>query len=159
MGEENPVSRRSFLTGATGAIGALIGAALGVPAVAYVVGPALQESQAQNWIRVGSISKVELGAPTLFKAKITNQTGWIVNEEEISIYIYTENGADFIALSNICTHLGCRVRWIDDQNQFFCPCHNAVFSKEGDVLAGPPPRPLDRYELKIEDDQIFGLGG
>lgn len=159
MGEEKPVSRRNFLTAATGAIGALIGGALTIPAVAYVVGPALQRRVAQNWLRIGAASKVELGTPTLFKATVTNQTGWIVNEEEISVYVYTENGRDFIALSNICTHLGCRVRWIEDQDQFFCPCHNAVFSKEGDVLAGPPPRPLDRYELKIEDDQIFVLGG
>jgi menaquinol-cytochrome c reductase iron-sulfur subunit len=159
MGEEKPVSRRNFLTAATGAIGALIGGALTIPAVAYVVGPALQRRTAQNWIRIGAASKVELGTPTLFKATVTNQTGWIVNEESISIYIYTENGRDFIALSNICTHLGCRVRWIEDQGQFFCPCHNAVFSRDGDVLDGPPPKPLDRYELKIEDDQIFVLGG
>jgi menaquinol-cytochrome c reductase iron-sulfur subunit len=159
MGEEKPVSRRNFLTAATGAIGALIGGALSIPAVAYVVGPALQRNETQNWIRIGAASKVELGTPTLFKATVTNQTGWIVNEEEISIYIYTENGRDFIALSNICTHLGCRVRWIEDQEQFFCPCHNAVFNREGEVLDGPPPKPLNRYELKIEDDQLFVLGG
>jgi len=90
---------------------------------------------------------------------VEKQVGWIVNEEEISAYILTDDGRNYIALSNICTHLGCRVRWISDQQQFFCPCHNAVFNKEGDVVSGPPPRPLDQYPVKVEDGQIFILGG
>ena len=115
----------------------------------------MQKNQLEEWVRLGSTDKVELGTPTLFKAKIERQTGWIVNEEEISVYILTENGRDYVAMSNICTHLGCRVRWIVDQSQFFCPCHNAVFDQEGNVVSGPPPRPLDRYETKVENNQIF----
>jgi Rieske Fe-S protein len=82
-----------------------------------------------------------------------------VNEEEISIYVLTDDGREFIAMSNVCTHLGCRVRWISDQQLFFCPCHNASFDVEGVVLSGPPPRPLDRFEVKAEDGQLFVLGG
>jgi len=156
---EQPISRRKFLSVATWAIGGVIGVALGIPAVAYILGPALRRQEAQEWIRVGSASKVELGMPTLFKAKIQRKTGWVVNEEEISVYVLTDNGRDFIAMSSICTHLGCRVRWITDQDQFFCPCHNAAFDKSGQVLSGPPPRPLDRFEVKVEDDQLFILGG
>jgi menaquinol-cytochrome c reductase iron-sulfur subunit len=142
----------------TWAVGALISLGLGIPGVAYVVGPALQRQQEGEWIRLGSTAKVDLGTPTLFKATIERRTGWIVNEEEIFFYILTENGRDYIAMSNICTHLGCRVRWLQDQGQFFCPCHNAAFSKDGSVLSGPPPRPLDTYPLKVEEDQIFVLG-
>jgi Rieske Fe-S protein len=159
VSEEQPISRRKFLSVATWAIGGVIGVALGIPAIAYIFGPALKEEEAQTWIRVGSASKVELGAPTLFKVKIERKTGWVVNEEEISVYVLTDNGRDFVAMSSICTHLGCRVRWISDQEQFFCPCHNAAFDKSGSVLSGPPPRPLDRYEVKVEDDQLFILGG
>jgi Rieske Fe-S protein len=157
--EEKPISRRKFLSAATWAIGGVIGVALGIPAVAYILGPALRRQETQEWIRVGSASKVELGMPTLFKAKIQRKTGWVVNEEEISVYVLTDNGRDFIAMSSICTHLGCRVRWITDQDQFFCPCHNATFDKIGQVLSGPPPRPLDRFEVKVEDDQLYILGG
>ena len=71
----------------------------------------------------------------------------------------TDNGRDFLAMSNICTHLGCRVRWIADQEQFFCPCHNGVFDKDGTVVSGPPPRPLDRYEVKVEGETVYILGG
>ena len=159
MDDKQQLKRRDFMSVATWAIGILIGAGLGLPAVAYIIGPALQEKDTLAWIRLGSISKVELGIPTLFKAKIERQTGWVVNEEEISVYVVTENGRDFVAMSNICTHLGCRVRWIKDQDQFFCPCHNGVFDKSGGVVAGPVPRALDRFEVKIEDDQLFILGG
>ncbi len=153
------LSRRRFMSVATGAIGGLIAAAMAIPAIAYIVGPALKSDTDEDWIRIGSASKVELGTPTLFKAKIERQTGWIVSETQLSIYVLTDNGREFVAMSNTCTHLGCRVRWIADQQQFFCPCHNAAFAKDGSVLSGPPPRPLDQYEVKVEDDQLFVLGG
>ena len=158
MSEKKDLSRRSFLALATWAIGGLISAALGVPAIAYIIGPALKLNNVQQWIQLGSTAKVELGTPTLFKAKIERQTGWIVNEEEVSAYALTENGRDFVALSNICTHLGCRVRWVADQERFFCPCHNGVYDKNGNVVSGPPPRPLDHYEVKIENNQLYIKG-
>lgn len=144
---------------ATGAIGGFITAAIAFPAIAYILAPALKRDEAEEWIRLGSASKVELRTPTLFKATIERQTGWIVNETELTFYVLTDNGRDYVAMSNTCTHLGCRVRWIEDQQQFFCPCHNAAFDKEGEVLSGPPPRPLDRYTVKVEDDQLYVLGG
>jgi Rieske Fe-S protein len=69
--------------------------------------------------------------------------------------VLTENGRDYIAMSNICTHLGCRVRWIQERGQFLSPCHNGIFDKLGIVISGPPPRPLDRYEIRLEKDQIY----
>jgi len=159
MTEKKRISRRDFLGMMTWTIGGVISAGMGIPAVSYIVGPALQASENQEWIRLGSAAKVELGTPTLFKVKIEKQTGWIMNETELSVYVLTDNGRDFTAMSNICTHLGCRVRWIDNQKQFFCPCHNAVFDQEGKVLDGPPPQPLERYEIKVEDEQLFILGG
>ena len=159
MGDEQQISRSNFLGLATWAIGGLISLGMGIPAIAYIIGPALSRSSSQEWVRLGPTSKVELKTPTLFKFTIQRKTGWIVNEEEVSVYVLTENGRDFIAMSNICTHLGCRVRWISDREEFFCPCHNGVFDKEGKVVSGPPPRPLDRYEVKVEDDQLLVLGG
>lgn len=157
--EKDQLSRRNFLAIATGAIGGLIGVVMAIPAVAYIVGPALQRRIVENWVRLGPTSKVELGTPTLFKTTVENQTGWITSEEEVSVYALTDDGRDFIALSNVCTHLGCRVRWITDQELYFCPCHNATYDKLGLVLSGPPPRPLDRYETKVEDDQLYILLG
>jgi menaquinol-cytochrome c reductase iron-sulfur subunit len=158
MSEER-LNRRQFLSAATWAIGVLLGAGFGIPAVAYIIGPALRGEDTQEWIRLGSTAKIELGTPTLFKTKIERQTGWVINEEEVSVYVLTENGRDFAVMSNICTHLGCRVRWIDDAGQFFCPCHNGVFDKNGGIVSGPVPRPLDLYEAKVEDGQLYIKGG
>jgi menaquinol-cytochrome c reductase iron-sulfur subunit len=151
---DNQVNRRDFMKTAIVTISGLIGAAIGLPAIPYIIGPALKRN-IDAWIRLGSANKVELNNPTLFKTRIETQTGWINTEEELSVYVLTTNGQDFIAMSNICTHLGCRVRWIPDQESFFCPCHNGVFSKDGNVIDGPPPRPLDRFESKVEDGILF----
>jgi Rieske Fe-S protein len=157
--EKKEVGRKDFLSLTIYAIGGVISFAIGIPAVAYILGPALKKADQQNWIPLGSSSKVEVGVPTLFKAKIEQKAGWITNEQELTFYVITDNGRDFVAMSNVCTHLGCRVRWVDNQGQFFCPCHNAVFDKEGQVVAGPPPKPLNRFEVKVENDQLFVLGG
>ena len=159
MSEEKRLDRRGFLGIATWSIGGLISAILSIPAVAYILGPTLQQESGQNWVRLGSVSKVEIGTPSLFKVSVERKTGWIVSQEEIAAFVLTENGRDFVAMSNICTHLGCRVRWIADQQQFFCPCHNGVFDKNGSVVSGPAPRRLDQYQVKIEDEQLFILGG
>jgi Rieske Fe-S protein len=157
--EEKKVNRKDFLSLAIIAIGGVISFAIGIPAIAYILGPALKKADQQNWIPLGAASKVEIGVPTLFKTKVEQKAGWITNEQELAFYVITDNGRDFVAMSNVCTHLGCRVRWVDDQEQFFCPCHNAAFDKQGQVAAGPPPTPLDRFEVKLEADQLFVLGG
>jgi menaquinol-cytochrome c reductase iron-sulfur subunit len=159
MSEPTQLSRRKFLQSAIWGIGGLIGIGFGVPAVAYVVGPSLKDQQAEAWIRLGPTSKVEIGTPTLFSFTLQAQTGWITSNEEISVYILSTDGRTYTAMSNICTHLGCHIRWISDQNEFFCPCHNGVFDISGNVVAGPPPRPLNRYDVKIEDGQLFVLIG
>lgn len=59
------------------------------------------------------------------------------------------------AISTVCTHLGCTVFWQKDRQEFFCPCHNGSFDKNGIVIAGPPPAPLDLYPVEIEGDNVF----
>jgi len=148
------MDRRKFLVYATVGIGGLITVGLGVPVVVFFVSPANKEEATTQWLVLGSPKQVELGTPTLFKTTIERKTGWVTSTEEVSVYVETEDGQNYTALSNVCTHLGCRVRWSEDKERFFCPCHGAVFSKEGEVLAGPPPRPLDRFDVKVEDDTL-----
>jgi len=59
------------------------------------------------------------------------------------------------AISTVCSHLGCTVYWQKDKKEFFCPCHNGRFDKDGNVLAGPPPTPLDSYEVELEGENVF----
>jgi menaquinol-cytochrome c reductase iron-sulfur subunit len=152
--KEEKFNRSDFMKATIAGIGGLIGIAYALPAVAYVIGPALQQNSG-DWIQLGSVNKIAMNTPTLFKAVVETQTGWIKTEEEVSAYVLTENGQDFIVMSNVCTHLGCRVRWIEEQSSFFCPCHNGAFSKDGNVTGGPPPRPLDRFESKVEGGILF----
>jgi Rieske Fe-S protein len=152
--QEGKISRSNFMKTVIAGISGVIGVAIGLPAIAYIIGPALKE-ETDEWIRLGSVNKVEVNIPSLFKTVIEKQTGWINAEEEFSVYVLTTDGRDFVVMSNICTHLGCKVRWIPDQDGFFCPCHNGVFAKDGGVVSGPPPRPLDRFESKVEDGVLF----
>jgi menaquinol-cytochrome c reductase iron-sulfur subunit len=54
-----------------------------------------------------------------------------------------------------CTHLGCAYHWEQDKNEFLCPCHNSLFGVDGKVLGGPAPRPLDRYETKVQGNKLL----
>lgn len=60
-----------------------------------------------------------------------------------------------VAFSRRCTDLGCLVSWKKDREQFVCPCHQGVFDKTGRNIAGPPPRPLDRYEVIKRGEQLY----
>lgn len=59
------------------------------------------------------------------------------------------------ALSTTCTHLGCTVYWQKDKNRFFCPCHIGVFSPDGEVVSGPPPKKLDSYDTEIIGNSVY----
>jgi len=151
---QKDLGRRRFLSAAIVAIGGVITAVVGIPAVAYLVGPALKQ-QVEEWVQLGSVKKVETGTPTLFKVTLKHQTGWVTSEEELAAYVLTEDGQNFVALSNICTHLGCRLRWIPEQGKFFCPCHNGIFNKDGSIVSGPQPRPMDRFQTKLDNGILF----
>jgi cytochrome b6-f complex iron-sulfur subunit len=71
------------------------------------------------------------------------------------VLIIQPKSGDFRAFSAICTHLGCIVDWETKKNRFFCPCHAGVFDSFGNVISGPPPRPLPRYEVKIEGEKVL----
>ncbi len=59
------------------------------------------------------------------------------------------------AFSRRCTDLGCLVSWNKERDQFVCPCHQGVFDKTGRNIAGPPPRPLDRFEIVKRGEQLY----
>ncbi len=59
------------------------------------------------------------------------------------------------AYSAICTHLGCIVGWNEQNREIVCPCHAGRFNTKGEVISGPPPRPLPSYEVTIKEGRIF----
>jgi Rieske Fe-S protein len=153
------MSRRDFLSRMVGAVAGGMAALLGIPAVVFVIGPS-QQRTAGGWVPVGFVDDIPLDRPKLFNATVSKQSGWVVEERELSVFVSTNDGSEFVALSDRCTHLACRVRYVEQTEQtgepgFFCPCHNGVFDAGGGMVAGPIPRPLDRLETKVEDGQLF----
>ena len=61
------------------------------------------------------------------------------------------------AFSAICTHLGCTVQWHPEDKRFICPCHQGIYDLKGNVVSGPPPRPLVKLQVTVRDDQVFVL--
>jgi cytochrome b6-f complex iron-sulfur subunit len=59
-----------------------------------------------------------------------------------------------VAMSMVCTHLGCLVQWQEDKQEFYCPCHQGRYDRYGDVVSGPPPLPLERLPVKVLQDQV-----
>jgi cytochrome b6-f complex iron-sulfur subunit len=72
---------------------------------------------------------------------------------EARAYLTKING-EVVAISEKCTHLGCRVPFCDSSGQFECPCHGSVFNRAGDYLTGPAPRGMDQYKVEIVDGVV-----
>lgn len=68
--------------------------------------------------------------------------------------VLQEKAGVFIALTAVCTHLGCIIKWLPEKGEFECPCHAGSFSPTGTVLGGPPPKPLESYPVSVQDDSI-----
>jgi nitrite reductase/ring-hydroxylating ferredoxin subunit len=66
-------------------------------------------------------------------------------------YLACLTDGSFLALSRVCTHLGCSVLWAEEKGQFLCPCHGSSFSLTGEVLTAPAPRPMDIFPIRIEN--------
>jgi Rieske Fe-S protein len=70
------------------------------------------------------------------------------------VFVRNDGGDKFTAISNTCMHLGCPVR-VFGSSGFGCPCHGGQYDAEGRRIAGPPVRPLNRYDTKVEKGRLF----
>lgn len=61
----------------------------------------------------------------------------------------------YVAVSRVCTHLGCLVQYDKKGKRLICPCHAGEFDLEGKVLSGPPPKPLETIPLKVEGGNLL----
>lgn len=154
--EKVNVSRREFLHTSIQGVGLLLGASLFAPAVVYFLSPAWKQEK-EDWIFLGEAGKIPAGQPTKVEFVQRRKDGWMIIEEKKSAWVVTPNGKDFTVFDPRCTHLGCPYRWDEARREFLCPCHSAVFDLEGRVVSGPPPRPLDRYVVKVESGRLWVL--
>jgi len=149
------ISRRDFIKAATAFIGGLIGIGIGLPSIAYLLSPSLRKTEDESVMDLGSLDKYPLGIPTLFEFTRTKVNGWERTGLSYGVFVLRQTEKDVRVFSDICTHLACRVSWHTDQQHYISPCHDGHFDVIGNVLSGPPPRPLDEFVTKIEDGNLY----
>jgi menaquinol-cytochrome c reductase iron-sulfur subunit len=151
------IDRRAFVAGMSALLGSIIAAIIGLPALGYLLSPAIRKSATTlgDWIPLGPVEDLPIDQPTLFTFSRTEQIGWERTANSYGVYVVKKNDGSLQAFSNICTHLSCRVSWKEEEQQFVCPCHNGRFGKDGSIISGPQPRPLDAFEYKIEDGTLL----
>ena len=138
--------RRSFLRRAVTGLGALVGAVFAVPAVAAVLDPILR-SQASKWRDFGLAAEVKDGE--IKQVSFDIPAGW---GRAKRVLFLVRKGEEILALSSRCTHLGCRVK--PKGKELVCPCHGGAFTQAGEPLRRPVTEPLERFDVRIENDHI-----
>ncbi len=151
------VDRRKFLSGIIGVVAGTVATVVGIPAIGYLVSPGLKKQNEDQWITLGPMSGLTPNVPKGYPYSTRSKDGWVESTQSGVAYAVTHDGETVRVFSNVCTHLSCRVTWQEEKNGFFCPCHDGLFDVDGLVVAGPPPRPLDQFQSKIENGQIMIL--
>lgn len=152
--DQAPKVRRRELLSTVGFWTATLTAAglLGVPAARFVAGASL-EQKPEHWIPVGAPDKLLPNDFTRVVYALRVKDAWREVTKEGLIYVRPIQRAgasgEFRALSAVCTHLGCNVRWRPEDSRFACPCHAGLYDANGDVISGPPPRPLRQLETRV----------
>lgn len=70
------------------------------------------------------------------------------------LLVRTADGG-YRAMSATCTHLSCTVQYRDDLRQVWCACHNGKYNLDGRNISGPPPRPLEAFDVQVRGEEIF----
>jgi menaquinol-cytochrome c reductase iron-sulfur subunit len=154
-------TRGEFLSLTTVGLGAVIGGVIGVPATAYLLAPVTKEV---------SFDPVFLGDVTKFKAEqqfsptaatyvedpknpqTSPGLAWVHYTGKSNADWHAED-AMFVVFSNRCMHLGCPIA--ATPQGFACPCHGGQYDFEGRRTAGPPVRPLNRYDTKVVNGHLI----
>jgi menaquinol-cytochrome c reductase iron-sulfur subunit len=147
-------SRRGLFQAGICGLGAAIAAALGLPALAYLLTPPKSKQQ-DGWIEIGELNKFATGAPLEVAFRRDRTDAWKALGEKDTAWVVKRADGSVIAFGPQCTHLGCAYHWDDGRQQFVCPCHSSLFRIDGSVISGPAPRPLDRFETKLENGKLM----
>lgn len=157
----NKVSRRQFLTYTLTGVGGFMAAGMLMPMARFALDPALKAEADRDMVPI-PIKESELTTePQRVDFTFEQVDAWYTSDVTNTAWIYKKDDGSIIALSPVCTHLGCTVDWKgpndpDYPNRFFCPCHFGQFEKDGTNVPGTPPtEPLYVYELEVRDGQIY----
>ncbi len=144
------ISRSKFLTGATVGLGGLIGVAIAVPVVGFMLGPSFL-GEDWYWTSFGPVDNKNFKEGTY--EPVIFERGKLGELDRRVAYVRRDGAEKFTIISNVCMHLGCPVQFM--ATNFACPCHGGQYDAEGIVTAGPPVRPLNRFEYKVEGGNLL----
>ena len=150
------LTRRQVLKAVITGIDGLIVAILAVPVLGYLLTPLLRKSGAAAWVAVGPVADLRGPEPHRVEFRYTSEVGYAAESVRGFAYAVVPSGAkEPLVLSPVCTHMGCNVAWNDKKQRFLCPCHGGQYTADGRNVAGPPPRPLDRIPVRVENGDLM----
>jgi succinate dehydrogenase / fumarate reductase iron-sulfur subunit len=148
------VDRRTFLTQlGVGVLGAGSALVLGAVATGTVIGPTLTKTPKQ-WVPVSALENIKPGNVTTVLMQYETKGGLYTQKFSVPVLV-SHTGNNIVCFKSGCPHLGCVVKWDALAGRFRCSCHGGNFDRDGNVIAGPPPRPLDRYAFKVDSGHLF----
>lgn len=160
MSDKKQVSRRQFLNYSLTGLGGFMAAGMLAPMLRFAVDPVLQKDDASgDYANVGMSVDDLTDEPQRVDWEVEQEDGWYTSEVERSAWVFIDENDDIQAFSPICKHLGCFVSWEGNPSypdEFFCPCHNGRYYKDGTNVPGTPPlAPLDVYEQKVDNGMLY----
>jgi len=145
--------RRVFLGRLSIALSALAAAVVGIPVIGFILGPLLATDK-PVWRTVGQVSIFEIGKTVKVTFIDPSPMVWAGVTALTAAWLRRLDAERFEAFAINCAHLGCPVRWLAKAKLFMCPCHGGVYYADGSVAAGPPPRGLFKYPVRVRDGQV-----
>jgi Rieske Fe-S protein len=94
-------------------------------------------------LKIGSLDSIPPGQSML------------VRHGDRPVFVVRTRDDSLIGLSAVCTHFNCVLEWDAEEGILLCPCHDGSFDINGNVLGGPPPRPLERYRVEVRLGEVF----
>ena len=150
---ELPAERRRVLTLLAGGIGAAAAGSLVVPWLRLFFDPS-ERMDPEVWVPVGGLDAFAIGETVKVTYRDPAPLPWAGFVARNAAWVRRDSDEGFSAFTTYCTHVGCPVRWEESASLFLCPCHGGAFYPDGTVAAGPPPRPLDRFPVRIRNGTV-----
>ncbi|MCW5890361.1 MAG: ubiquinol-cytochrome c reductase iron-sulfur subunit [bacterium] len=147
------VGRRAFLTRLVGGLGAVTAALVATPVLGFILAPLFRRVPTA-WRTIGPVDQFTIGDTVNVTFQDASPLPWAGVTANTAAWLRRDGESEFTAFAVNCSHLGCPVRWVQGAKLFLCPCHGGAYYNDGRVAAGPPPRPLTRYEVRVRDGQV-----
>lgn len=116
------------------------------PAIRYIIPPPVGESTSR-FVVAAKVNELKRNSGRIFKFG-----------SKPALLVRTPDG-EFKAYSAVCTHLNCTVQYREDLHQIWCACHNGLYDLAGRNVSGPPPRPLETFEVHVQGEDIVVARG